>query len=180
MLLASWTGLSVNGARTLTAQFMAETGGGKYCFNWNLGNVKAGPTIPHMYLHGVWEVDSPVSGQAQVDKSEGLAHVATDEEIKKHGWGCPAGKVIAVFEPPHPQCRFRAYGSLQDGAQRWLLYHQGLSARNPSFFDSLNAGDISAVAHALKQARYYTASEADYARAMTGTKAAIDRTLGPI
>ena len=35
MLVANWNALTENGARTLTAQFMAETGGGKYCFNWN-------------------------------------------------------------------------------------------------------------------------------------------------
>ena len=51
MLLHVWTALNQNGARTLTAQFMAETGEGRFCFNWNLGNVKAAATDPHMYLH---------------------------------------------------------------------------------------------------------------------------------
>jgi hypothetical protein len=46
-------------------------------------------------------------------------------------------------------------------------------------FIPLNAGNIAAVAHALKQVRYYTAGEADYARAMTRKKAGIDRVLGP-
>jgi hypothetical protein len=179
MLLTTWSELTPNGARTLTAQFMAETGGGKYCFNWNLGNVKSGPNTPHMYLRGVWEVDSPAGAQSQVVQANGLAHIATDEEVKKHGWGRPTGKAIVVFEPPHPQCRFRACSSLQDGAQRWLGHHQAIAKRDPNFITALNAGDVAAVAHALKQARYYTAGEADYARAMTRAKAQVDQALGP-
>jgi hypothetical protein len=180
MLLSSWHELTPNGARTLTAQFMAETGGGKYCFNWNLGNVKSGPNTPHMYLRGVWEVDTPAGAQAQVAQANGLAHIATDEEVSKHRWGLPAGKVIVVFQPPHPQCRFRAYSSLQEGAERWLGHHQAIAKRDPSFLAALNAGDIAAVAHALKQARYYTAAESDYARAMVRTRAQIDQVLGPV
>ena len=147
MLLASWSELTANGARTLTAQFMAETGGGRYCFNWNLGNVKSGPNELHMYLHGVWEVDSPHGAQAQVARANGLAHIATADEVKKHGWGCPPGKAIAVFEPPHPQCRFRAYGSLQDGSQRWLLHHQAIARRDINFLTALNAGNSASLTH---------------------------------
>jgi hypothetical protein len=180
MLLAAWERLTNNGARTLTAQFMAETGGGRYCFNWNLGNVKSGSNEPHMYLRGVWEVDSPDGAQAQVARANGLAHVATADEIKKHGWALPAGKAIAVFDPPHSQCRFRAYDSLQDGSQRWLGHHKAIALRDSNFVTALNAGDIAAVAHALKQTGYYTAGEADYTRAMTRTKAEVDRALGDL
>jgi hypothetical protein len=180
MLRSSWAQLSEAGARTLTAQFMAETGGGKYCFNWNLGNVKSGAGEPHMYLRGVWEVDSPTGAAGQVARANGLAHVATADEIKKHGWSCPSGKAVAVFDPPHPQCRFRAYVSLRDGAQKWLGHHQRIAVRNSTYLASLNAGNVAAVAHALKLAGYYTAGEADYARAMTKTKAEVDRSLGPL
>lgn len=178
MLREGWSNLTDTGARTLTAQFMAETGGGRYCFNWNLGNVKAGPNVQHMYLRGVWEVDTPGRAEAQVARSNGMAHVATADEIKKKGWSCPPGKAVAVFEPPHPQCRFRAYQSLSDGAQRWLTHHQAIASRNPTFMDMLNTGNIGGVAHALKVAGYYTAGEADYARAMTRTKAEVDRAMG--
>jgi hypothetical protein len=178
MLLESWPQLTENGARTLTAQFMAETGGGKYCFNWNLGNVKAGANEPHMYLRGVWECDSQSGAAVQVTRANGLAHIATPDEIKKHGWKCPAA--VVVFDPPHPQCRFRAYASLRDGAQRWLGHHQSIARKDPNYINALNAGNIAAVAHALKMAGYYTAGEADYARAMTRTKAEVDRALGPL
>lgn len=178
MLLQAWPELTETGARTLTAQFMAETGGGKYCFNWNLGNVKSGPNDPHMYLRGVWEVDSPAGAQAQAAKANGLARLAAADEIKKKGWSCPPGKAVVVFEPPHPQCRFRAYSSLRDGAGKWLGHHKKIAAGNPKLLTALNAGDVDSVAKALKQANYYTAGEADYARGMKGAKAAIDRALG--
>jgi peptidoglycan hydrolase-like protein with peptidoglycan-binding domain len=178
MLHSNWGALTENGARTLTAQFMAETGGGKYCFNWNLGNVKAGASQPHMYLRNVWECGSAAEAQAQVAKGNGLARIATADEIKKHGWKCP--DVVMVFDPPHPTSRFRAYASLEDGAQLWLDHHELIAGKNPTYVTALNAGDIGAVARALKQARYYTAAEADYARAMTRTKADIDRALGPL
>ena len=148
MLLAAWPELTNNGARTLTAQFMAETGGGKYCFNWNLGNVKAGANEPHMYLRNVWECDSQAGAEAQIARSNGLARIATDDEIRTHGWKCP--QVVVVFNPPHPQCRFRAYGSLQEGSQRWLNHHKAIARNDSNFITALNAGDIAAVARALR------------------------------
>ena len=69
MLLVAWPDLNQNGARTLTAQFVAETGGGKYCFNWNLGNEKAGANIPHMYLRNVWECASLAGSVTMVERS---------------------------------------------------------------------------------------------------------------
>ena len=174
----SWPELSENGARTLAAQFMQETGSGKFCFNWNLGNIKAGPNELHMYLRGVWEVDSPARAQDQVTKAAGLAHMATPEEIKAHGWTCPAGQAIAVFDPPHPQSRFRAYTSLQDGAQRWVAHHKSTAQKHPEFVTQLNNGDCAAAAKTLKSVGYYSGSESDYARNMTSMKAQIDKQLG--
>ena len=174
----SWPELTEAGARTLAAQFMHETGGGKFCFNWNLGNIKAGPTDLHMYLRGVWEVDSPAKAQDQVNKAGGLAHLATPTEMKAHGWTCPPGQAIAVFDPPHPQSRFRAYNSLQDGAQRWVAHHKATAQKHPEFVTQLNNGDCAGVANTLKRVGYYTGSESDYARNMTSMKAQIDKQLG--
>lgn len=180
VLKLNWTELTENGARTLTAQFMHETGGGKYCFNWNLGNVKSGPNDPHMYLRGVWEVDSPDQAASQVAKSSGLGRIATDDEIKKNGWSCPAGKNVVVFSPPHAQCRFRAYTSLQEGAQKWMNHHKSIANNNKNYLAEVNGGDTAAVAKSLKKVGYYTGGEADYARSMKSQKAAIDKSLGPI
>jgi hypothetical protein len=181
MILSSWTQLTNNGARTLTAQFMVETGGGRYCFNWNLGNVKApSQDVSHMYLRNVWECISKSQGEAQVAGGRGLVRIAMPEEIQKRGWRCTTGAVVVVFDPPHPTSRFRAYGSLQEGAQRWIGHHQKIARANSNYINALNTGDIVAVAKALKVARYYTASESDYARAMIEAKATIDRALGSL
>jgi hypothetical protein len=174
----AWPALTYEGARTLAAQFMAETGNGRYCFDWNLGNVKSGPNEPHMYLRNVWEVMSPERAKAEVERAKGLAHVATTDEIKSRGWSCPAGQAVVVFQPPDPQCRFRAYASFAEGARKWLDYHQAIARNDPTFLASVNRGDTAAVAHALKRAHCYTAAEADYARLMAAKKTELDRALG--
>lgn len=179
LLLANWSALTANGARTLTAQVMTETGG-THCYNWNVGNVKSGANDPHMYLRNVWEVDTPEKAATQVAGAGGLARIATDDEITKHGWARKEGKTIVVYNPPHAQCRFRAYTSLQDGAQRWLGKHQTIAGQNADYVANLNAGSITAVARALTQARYFTQDEAIYAAGMTRWKRDIDKALGPI
>ncbi len=179
MLLSNWTDLNQNGARTLAAQFMAETGGGKSCFNWNLGNVKSGPDTPHMYLRNVWECDTPAGAATQVANSNSLGHIATAQEIKDHGWDCK-GAVVVVFQPPHAQCRFRAYANLQEGAKIWLDRHRKMALSNAEYLKAVNAGDTAAVAHFLRLARYYTAPEANYAAGMASQKKVIDTLLGPI
>ena len=179
MLLPAWPDLNQNGARTIAAQFMAETGGGKFCFNWNLGNVKSGADTPHMYLRNVWECDTVAGAAGQVASSSGLGHIATPEEIHTHGWACNSG-VVVVFQPPHVQCRFRAYASLAEGAKLWLGHHQRIATANAGYLPAINAGDIPAVAHFLKLSGYYTAAEANYAANMATQKKAIDTALGPI
>jgi hypothetical protein len=180
MVLGAWSDLTDMGARTLTSQFGHETAWGRYCFNWNLGNVKSTADNPHMYLRGVWELDTPTRAQSQVNASNGLGHIATADEIKAHGWATQAGKSIVVFNPPHPQCRFRAYASLADGAQKWLTHHKGIAGRNANYLKLLNAGDVSAVAHALKQAGYYTGPEPAYARGMKTAMQKVNQELGPV
>jgi peptidoglycan hydrolase-like protein with peptidoglycan-binding domain len=182
MLHSNWGALTENGARTLTAQFMFETGGGKYCFNWNLGNKKGGTNHPHMYLRNTFECRSAAIAQADVANGNGLARLATADEIKQHGWKCSdaVSNVAMLYDPPHPTSRFRAYASLEEGARFWIDHHADIAEKNPDYIKALNAGDIGAVARALKQANYYNSAEADYARGMTGTKADIDRAFGPL
>jgi len=177
LLRAAWPELTDAGARTLTAQFIHETGGGRYCFNWNLGNVKATADQPHMFLRNVWELLLPESAAAEVKAAGGLAHIATPEERSAHGWTCPSSKVVVVFQPPHFQCRFRAYDSLADGAQRWVAAHQRIARAHADYVKIVNSGDCKAVAHTLAQVRYYTGDEGAYARSMTAAKSKLDATL---
>jgi hypothetical protein len=174
-LRASWPELGEQGARTLAAQFVAETGGGRFCFNWNVGNIRARPNEPHVYLRNVWEVASPESAAAQVATGHGNARVATAEEIKRHGWACPPGKMIVVFDGRHPHCRFRAYHRLEEGMRSWIGHHRAIAMKDPEYLPALSRGDTDSVAHALKHARYYTASATDYAHALGARKVDIDR-----
>ena len=179
-LRTTWPELGDQGARTLAAQFVAETGGGRSCFNWNVGNIRARANEPHMYLRNVWEVASPEAAAAMVAEGHGNARVASSVEIKRHGWACPVGKMVVVFDGRHPHCRFRAYHSLEEGLRGWIGHHRALAKKDPDYLAALQRGDTDAVAHKLKHARYYTAAASDYAHAMGARKEEIDRTLGAI
>lgn len=166
--------LTPAGAKTITAQFMHETGGGRFCFNWNLGNFKAHDTDPHMYLMNVWELDTPERAGAQVTQANGLARIATAAECKQHGWAHGPDKVVVVFQPPHAQCRFRAYPNLAEGAARWAARHRSIAASHPDYLERANAGDCAGVAHILKLASYYTGDETAYARSMSAQLARLN------
>lgn len=179
MLLSVWPDLNNEGARVLTSQFMCETGGRKYCFNWNLGNVKASAKEMHMYLKNVWECYKTENVDAAVAAAGGAARAVENgsEEARRHGWKCP--QAIVVFSPPHAQCRFRAYPDLESGAKRWVAHHQKIAGQDSSYLPALKGGDIDGAVHSLKKARYFTAGEEQYAHNMKLAKARIDKQLGP-
>jgi hypothetical protein len=184
MLLETWPDLFPPGARTLTAQFMAENGGGEYCHNWNLGNVKCRTTNAlHMYKPIIWECLSKPEADAEVAKGKGRAHIATPEELekydKKSGWRCPKN-VMVLFDAPHDQCRFYAYTSLKQGAERWVDLHKSIAKRNPGYLKLLQAADVVGTAKALKNAQYYTGDETLYANAMVEQKKLVDAALGSL
>jgi hypothetical protein len=77
-------------------------------------------------------------------------------------WEILGGKKV-VFQPPHPQTHFRAFPDIDAGARAFL---EVLHRRFASAWPAVLSGDPDAFAHALKKARYYTAAEADYARAL--------------
>lgn len=174
-----WPALTQNGARTLTAQHMVETGS-QNCWNWNLGNVKApSANVPHMYLMGVWECIKSENAAAEVQKGD--AHLATDQEKTQHAWWqCSPGNTVVVYDPPHSMCRFAAYASLSDGVPGWLSHHQRYAGIFADYLTAVNSGDTARVAHCMKLQNYYTASEAQYALGMANQKKAIDAALGPI
>ncbi|GEM_PF-1530120 len=180
MLLETWSELKENGARTLTAQFMHETGNGNHCYNWNLGNVKGKEKYPHHYLKNVWEIKSREVAKKDVSEGNGLAKIADAELKKKKGWTCPAGKEVVVYQPDHKEAMWHSYTSLQDGAEQWINHHKRTQTKNHKYITRLNEGDCSAVAKILKETGYYTADESDYANGMTKIKKRIDNELGAI
>lgn len=59
---------------------------------------------------------------------------------------------------------FRAYGSLEEGARDYISL---MRARYGEAMRVAESGDMAAFAHALKKSHYYTASEREYANALS-------------
>lgn len=71
--------------------------------------------------------------------------------------------VVQWFDPPNPQCNFRAFGSLEVGVLKWL---QALKEHFPFAYEAAKTGMPLAFVHALKLGHYFTADEAPYANAV--------------
>ena len=179
LLLQLWPELTIDGAHTLVAQYMHETGNGIHCHNWNLGNVKAPlRNTPHMYLRGTWEPLPEEKARVKIAGSGGLARAATEAENKKHGWSHGMGEIVVVCTPPDPYSRFRAYSSLAEGAVKWTDRYKGKAIKHPELLPALNRGDCAMFAKLLKLDHYYLGLESDYANNMSKIKKEIDLQLG--
>lgn len=136
----------------LLAQWALETGRGKKCFNYNLGNVKSVPGDGFDYTF--FRCGETLAEKAAA-KYLGDSRVSV---VSRSG-----GLVNLIFEPEHPVCRFRAFSTLADGTRAYLSLLRG---RFSSAWPAVLEGDPRQFAHLLKLARYYTADEASYARSL--------------
>lgn len=68
---------------------------------------------------------------------------------------------VQWFDPPHPQTNFRAFGSLEVGALKWV---QSLKEHFPLAWETLPSGMPLSFVHALKLGRYFTADETAYGK----------------
>lgn len=138
----------------LVAHWALETGWGDSCWNWNLGNVKSRPGdgLDHTY-YPCWEV-LPKAAAFALAKNAGVRAdgkpgpdvvVATEQDD---------GTAVVWFYPDHNMCRFRAFRSLDAGAEEYLkvLFHRFKRA-----WASVTTGDPSGFAAALKGMDYFTA-----------------------
>lgn len=73
------------------------------------------------------------------------------------------GKVV-WFDPPHPQCNFRAFLDLETGVLDYLRFLSG-RARYALAWKAAIQGDPALFVQKLKSAGYFTADEAPYLRA---------------
>ena len=152
----------------LAAQWALETGFGHSCHSNNFGNVKAtSDKVGHMYLRGIWEFPSPRTMEAaekMVAASGGMAELA-DAKFKASK-GYPADAPIVVFKPPHPQTRFIAFKTADEGMAAYVRFKQNIAAKNPDYVAALNRGDVHGVAAVLAKVRYASAPDAAYAAGM--------------
>jgi hypothetical protein len=86
------------------------------------------------------------------------------------------GGKLVWFSPPHPQTRFRAFQSLQEGAADHLAFLRGMK-RYAGAWEQVIAGDPRAFARALKAAGYFTAAERPYEDAVFAIFARYKATL---
>lgn len=158
--------LSVASVLVLLAQFALETGRGKSCYNFNLGNVKAAtPTVEHVYFY-CNEILSPKEANRLLGRaarrSDGSGLLDTAVNITA-STARTDGRVVVDFWPDSPVTRFRRFASLDDGA---LFYFSFLRDRYTKAWTYVLAGDPRAFVAALKASNYFTADEAKYAAAV--------------
>jgi hypothetical protein len=183
VLREAWPEVGELGARTLAAQFSIETGAGRHCYNFNLGNHKAGGGEPHMYLRGVWEG----VGQSELDRmrtDSAFGQLVREEsvaELRRSGHLVPPGKIVVILDPPHPGARFRANATLELGVNRFAALHRRIGERDAMYLSALRAGDSRGVARILASpsVRYYTGNVDAYAQGMMNHRDIIDEGLGP-
>jgi hypothetical protein len=137
----------------LTAQSALETGHWKHLYNWNFANLKAGEDTSGFYMN-LRNVREVIDGSEKWFSPEG--------EIDDRD-GVLVGEEYPV-PPGHPQTRFRAYQSAQEGAM--ALVARLMSKYPNSWHALLNDSDAEKYARALKSEKYYTASEKAYATAL--------------
>lgn len=141
----------------LLSQWSTETGGGRACWSWNLGNKKRVKGRPFTMLRNTWEIlRAPGSGP----------HVTSSIDLGD-------GTYRVTFRPPHPQTHFQAFDSAEEGIQAYVL---GMRTRFARAWSTLADGP-EAFAHALKALRYYTADADDYARVMRAAYDRLSRTM---
>lgn len=182
VLRETWPDIGEQGARTLAAQFSIETGAGRHCYNFNIGNHKASANEPHMYLRGVWEGLT----RTELDRMRSepkLGDLVRDEaplDILKHGHAVPAGKVVVILDPPHPGARFRANATLEVGVERFVALHRRLGTKKDAYVPALLSGDARTVARILGAVGYFTGDVEAYAQGMINHRDIIDEGLGPV
>ncbi len=158
-------GLSRETFAILWAQFCMETGAGRNCYNFNVGNVKHvdGDGFDYMALKGVWEGLTREAWERERRGPYGpLVRLSTDQaQIKAVG----PGKIAVLFDPPHPATLFRAYPSLAEAVHEHAAFLEG---RFSEAWTAAIAGDVEAFGRRLGEAGYYTASPEIYVRNLRG------------
>jgi hypothetical protein len=135
------------------AQWALETGRGKYCHSYNAGNIKANiDTYDGMFT--CFPCNEILGGKTVWFEPQGQVD---------HKGGSLVGKKYEV-PPGHPQTRFRAYPNLFVGIEDYVEF-----LKRPSYAKAwvgLLSGNAGHFVGALKAARYFTADEGPYLKAV--------------
>lgn len=141
------------------AKTALETGHWKSIWNANWGNVKAANTYDGMYTCIV------------------LNEVLKRNGVNKLVWFAPEGELSAnpakggvLIEKPrdvppgHPQTRMRAFANKYDGVDQYIKFVE--NGYYKKAWAALLTGNATAYIRELKAAKYFTADEAEYLKAV--------------
>lgn len=135
----------------LVAQSALESARWNRCFNFNLSGIKAGATVPHVYLSTLEYVTrSQASRLLAASTHKAQCEIAKDEG-GTHVW--------VRLHPKHPGCRFRAYDSLHQAAHKKMELLAG--SYRPALAAAM-AGSVRGFVRSLKMGGYFTAPEEQY------------------
>jgi hypothetical protein len=141
------------------AKCALETGRFRAIWNWNFGNIKAGPKYPGMFT--CIELNEVLREKGR----DVVVWFSPEGKLDKKG-----GKVVAersAVPPGHPQTRMRAHANEFDGAMRYAEFmHRDAAGNVRPMWKALLLGEPVAFVRAMKAAGYFTAPEAAYAKAV--------------
>lgn len=153
---AAWGGQPSFGALTLAISHSAlECGYWKSCWNFNIGNSKAGDSWTGGVCFFECGEEFPIA-RARALAADPTRHVRIVREYTAKS-GAPMASIVA--SPPDPICRFRAFTSLEAGVRDHLAM---LRQNFPRSWSALQTGSVSAYAGQLAAEHYYTDSLEHY------------------
>lgn len=115
-----------------------------------IGNIKAGPQYEGMYT--AYKCNEVLKGRVVWFAPEGQL-TARDGDVTGLAWAVP---------PAHPQCRFRAYANVFDGAYQYVDFVA--TGRYVDAWEELLEGDAAGYVAALHRKGYFTADPEVYAK----------------
>lgn len=157
----------------LLSHWNIETGEGAHMHNWNVGNVKsvAGDGYLYTWFDNVWEGLSPDHAKLLILKGE-----ATLDDDPSHIAAVGPSKIAVKFKAGHPQTRFRAFESLDEGAEKYLRI---LTMRFSTAINAVTAGDPDEFVRILASHGYFTANAGAYDKALKLRLSSYMKTIKP-
>ena len=144
--------LSDEALALVCAKIDLETGNGHYCYNWNLGNIKAHDGYDGFVCY--YECGESNLTPDQVKQALALSKPRTDDPSKPDCVVVGPGEIKLWGE--HPWARFRAYGELAGGVRSYWQFLE--AGRYRSTIPFLLSGNVYGWVAELKRKGYFTAS----------------------
>lgn len=143
----------------MLCQWVLETGWGKSCWCWNIGNFRSRDGDGRDWC--LYECDERLP-PAQANKYVANPPPRADDPSKPSAAiksRNKDGTITVYFWPDNPMCRFRAFKTMEDGV---LDYVTSLNKRFYKSWPAVVSGNPSEFVRLLKVQNYFTADEETY------------------